>query len=46
MTFYPQEFKLKIWKMKKGDIVEIDGLDELVNIDSGYHGYIRSVETL
>lgn len=45
MTYYPQEYKLRIRKMKREDIIEIDGLDELVKIDSGYQG-IRSVEIL
>ena len=36
MFCYPQEFELGITKMNKGDVVEIDSVEELVQIDSSY----------
>lgn len=38
---YPQEYKLGIIKMKKGDIVEIDNLEELAQIDKTYKRYVN-----
>ena len=34
-----EDFKLGIREMRKGDIIEIDSLDELINIDSNYSEY-------
>lgn len=31
------DFNLGIWKMKKGDVIEIDSFDELQRIDCSYH---------
>ena len=39
---YPQEFQLGIQKMEKGDIIEIDSLDELAELDSSYRGYVKN----
>lgn len=36
---YPQEYQLGIRKMNHGDIVEIDGLDELIELDESYEKY-------
>lgn len=36
---YPEEYELGIVPMKSGDILEIDGLDELAKIDSVYMTY-------
>ena len=33
---YPKDYKLGIFEMEKEDILEIDGFDELVKIDSSY----------
>ncbi len=33
------EFHLGIWKMNKGDVVEIDGFDELLQIDPTYKNW-------
>lgn len=40
---YPKEFQLGITKMKKGDIVEIDDLEELAAIDHSYQKYLQEV---
>ena len=34
-----ENFKLGIYPMKKGDICEIDGFNELVEIDPSYRNY-------
>ena len=36
---YPQEYRLGIREMKKGDIIEIDNLYELAQIDPNYRNY-------
>lgn len=36
MFCYPQEFELGITKMNKGDVVEIDSVEELIQIDNSY----------
>lgn len=36
---YPQEYQLGIRQMQRGDIVEIDSLDELVELDESYRKY-------
>lgn len=40
---HPKEFHLGIMEMKKGDIVEIDNLEELVAIDYSYQKYLEGV---
>ena len=40
MTLYLREYKLSIREMQKNDIIEIDGLDELVAIDPSYQKYM------
>lgn len=39
-----QDYKLGIREMKKSDIIEIDGLDELVAIDHSYYRYLQQKE--
>ncbi len=41
---YPEEFQLGITKMNKGDIVEIDDLEELAAIDHSYQKYLKGVD--
>lgn len=38
------EYTLGIREMQKSDIIEIDGLDELVAIDHSYQSYLRDAE--
>ena len=33
---YPEEYKLGIWKMQQGDVLEIDSFDELLAVDHSY----------
>lgn len=40
-----KDYKLGMREMKSTDIIEIDGLDELVAIDSSYQKYIQLKET-
>ena len=42
MFCYPNDYKLGIREMKKGDIVEIDNLVELVNLDKNYLQYMEN----
>ena len=39
MSCHFSEYDLGIWAMNKGDIVEIDNLDELIHIDESYVRY-------
>lgn len=41
MFCYPQEYELGIMEMKRGDIVEIDNLEELAVIDKTYEKYVN-----
>ncbi len=41
---HPEEFQLGITEMKRGDIVEIDDLEELAAIDCTYQKYLKEVE--
>lgn len=41
MFCYPQEYELGIRQMNAGDLVEIDGLEELAAIDGSYSKYIK-----
>lgn len=38
---YPQEYQLGIRQMHRGDIVEIDSLEELAELDEGYRKYVE-----
>ena len=41
MFCYPNEYQLGIFEMKKGDIVEVDNLEELVELDRNYKKYME-----
>ena len=41
MFCYPKEYELGIMEMKRGDIVEIDNLEELTAIDKTYEKYVN-----
>lgn len=41
MFCYPREYRLGIYPMQYGNVVEIDNLDELARIDSSYQEYIN-----
>lgn len=38
---YPHEYKLGIWKMDKGDVIELDNISELAALDKTYKRYIE-----
>lgn len=40
MFCYPQEYELGIYKMKSGDVIEIDNLEELAELDETYKIYL------
>jgi CTP:phosphocholine cytidylyltransferase-like protein len=37
---YPQAYRLTVFPMKKGDVVEIDSLQELAALDRAYEQYV------
>lgn len=39
MFCYPDDFALGIREMQKSDVIEIDGIDELIKIDKSYKNY-------
>ena len=39
MFCHPEHYQLGVMPMKKEDVVEIDGLDELIEMDPSYRGY-------
>lgn len=41
MFCYPQEYRLGIRQMQAGDVIEIDGLDELIKLDASYLKYVH-----
>lgn len=41
---YPKDFKLKAYKINKGDMVEIDTVEELSKIDTTYKKYIKEYQ--
>ena len=41
MFCYPEEYDLGRKKMKRGDVIEIDNIDELINIDKSYAEIIK-----
>lgn len=41
MFCYPEEYNLTVFPMNKGDVVEIDNIDELAEIDSKYKKYLK-----
>ena len=36
---YPDEYQLGIRKMQRGDIIEVDNLEELIELDKSYQNY-------
>lgn len=38
---YPDEYQLGIYPMKRGDIVEVDNLEELIELDQSYQNQTR-----
>ncbi|MEZ3422854.1 MAG: phosphocholine cytidylyltransferase family protein [Lachnospiraceae bacterium] len=38
---YPNDYKLGIWKMDKGDVIELDNISELAALDKTYKRYIE-----
>lgn len=36
---YPDEYQLGIHKMQRGDIIEVDNLEELIELDKSYQNY-------
>lgn len=40
MFCYPDQYNLAVFPMNKGDIIEIDNIDELAGIDSKYKKYL------
>lgn len=43
MFCYPNEYQLGIRPMKKGDIIEVDNLSELIALDSSYKKYAEEI---
>lgn len=41
---YPHDYKLGIWKMDKGDVIELDNISELAALDKTYKRYIEEEE--
>lgn len=41
MFCYPQQYQLGIRQMQAGDVIEIDGLDELIALDRSYASHIQ-----
>ena len=39
MFCYPDEYKLGVYPMNKGDIIEVDSLNELIALDGSYQKY-------
>lgn len=44
MFCHPDHYQLGVMPMKAGDVVEIDGLDELVQMDPSYSKYLKGVQ--
>ena len=44
MFCHPDHYQLGVMPMKASDVVEIDGLDELVQIDPSYSKYLKGVQ--
>lgn len=40
MFYHLENYKLGIWPMKEGDIIEVDSLEELARLDVNYQKYI------
>lgn len=44
MFCHPDHYQLGVMPMKSSDVVEIDGLDELVQMDPSYSKYLKGVQ--
>ncbi len=44
LFIYREEFQLGIMEMEKGDIIEIDNLEELAYVDNSYQKYLEEVK--
>ena len=44
MFCHPDHYRLGVMPIKASDVVEIDGLDELVQVDSSYSKYLKGVQ--
>ena len=44
MFCHPDHYQLGVMPMKANDVVEIDGLDELVQMDPSYSKYLKGVQ--
>ena len=42
MFEYSDEYELGIMPMKKGDIIEVDSIEELIDIDNSYKGVFNN----
>lgn len=42
MFLYREEYQLGVWEMRKGDVLEIDTLSELIKLDSSYQSYLEN----
>ena len=38
---YPQEYSLGIRQMQPGDLIEVDGIEELISLDPSYLKFIK-----
>lgn len=43
---YPDDYKLGVRQMNKGDVLEIDSINELAEIDSSYEEYLKRSDTV
>lgn len=41
-----EDYTLSIHKMEASDVIEIDGLEELVDIDHSYRAYLENAQRL
>ena len=41
MFCHPEHYKLGIWPMQEGEIIEVDTLKELVELDENYREYLN-----
>ena len=44
MFYHFEDYKMAIREMQSSDIIEIDGLDELVAIDHSYQSYLHNAD--
>lgn len=46
MFCYPEQYELRIFPMKKGDVTEVDDMTELARLDETYMKYVKERNTL